>query len=533
MDRLTAGPVSSAVRLRPQSIIERVTIGGRDHEHIDTRLSRRFAERARTTVSLALSTNASAAPCKRAGAYSVSRPREGDGENISTNRSSRKSSILMNGYDNLRGVLVGDDDLAQVCRDLPDSACREQPRNYGLHVVCLSLTRVGEGLADTKLVLAWLLDAIGAPTWAIGLLVPVRESLAMLPQLLISARIRRLSIRKTVYVTGCVVQGAAIVGFGLVGLTLSGNAAGIVAIGLIAAFALGRSICSISHKDVLAKTVDRGRRGSVSGIAGSIAAAATLLLAAGYATGWIPLTLPVVAGAVILGGMTWLLAAFVFGSIREDPGASEGGIDGLAAVIAQLALLRSDARLQRLIATRALLLSTALAPPFFIALSGDRQPSGLGTLGLFMIAAAAASLSSSYIWGRLADRSSRQVLMYAAALASFANAVTAFTALAMPDRLESAPLLPAMLFVLMIAHQGVRLGRSVHIVDMADLDNRATYTALSNSVVGLILLAGGVFGVLVQWFGVGTVLALFSLMAVMAILAAAGLDEVQITDKGR
>jgi hypothetical protein len=28
-------------------------------------------------------------------------------------------------------------------------------------------------------VLAWLLDAIGVPTWAIGLLVPVRESLAL------------------------------------------------------------------------------------------------------------------------------------------------------------------------------------------------------------------------------------------------------------------------------------------------------------------------------------------------------------------
>lgn len=438
----------------------------------------------------------------------------------------------MNGLSNSRGLLVDDDELAQVCRDLPKSACREQPRNYVLHVVSLSLTRVGEGLADTKLVLAWLLDAIGAPTWAIGLLVPIRESLAMLPQLLISARIRQLSIRKTVYVAGCVVQGTAIVGFGLVGLTLSGNLAGLIAIGLIAAFALGRSLCSISHKDVLAKTVDKGRRGSVSGIAGSIAAAATLLLAAGYATGWIPLTLPVVSGAVIFGGTAWFLAAFVFGSIREDPGATEGGIDGLAAVVAQLKLLRSDARLQRFIVTRALLLSTALAPPFFIALSGDREPSGLGTLGLFMIAVAAASLSSSYIWGRLADRSSRQVLMYAAALASLANAVAAFTALAMPDRLGGAPLLPAMLFVLMIAHQGVRLGRSVHVVDMADLDNRATYTALSNSVVGLILLAGGVFGVIAQWFGTGTVLALFAVMAATAIPAAAGLDEVQTADAG-
>lgn len=436
----------------------------------------------------------------------------------------------MSAYTRLHALLVDDDPMAQVCRDLPESACRAQPRNYGVHIVSLGLTKVGEGLADPKLVLAWLLDAIGTPTWALGLLVPVRESLAMLPQLAISARIRQLAIRKTVYVFGCFVQGAAIIGFGLMGWLaqmFSGTVAGIVAVLLIAVFALGRSLCSISHKDVLGKTVDRGRRGSVSGTAGTIAALATLLLALAYSMGWIALTVPVVSAMVALGGLCWLLAASVFGSIREEPGATEGGIDGLAAVIAQLGLLRSNAPLRRLIVTRALLLSSALAPPFYIALSGDSTVSGLGTLGPFMIASAAASLVSAYVWGRLADRSSRRVLMLAATLTALANAIAAFLALAMPQLLGGSLLLPALLFVLMIAHQGVRLGRSVHVVDMADRDSRATYTALSNSVVGLILLAGGVFGVIAQWLGVGAVLAIFTLMAALAIRAAAGLDEVQ------
>ena len=434
------------------------------------------------------------------------------------------------GFARLHALLVDDDEMAQVCRDLPESACREQPHNYGVHIVSLSLTKVGEGLANPKLVLAWLLDAIGTPTWALGMLVPVRESLAMLPQLAISARIRRLSIRKFVYVFGCFVQGAAIIGFGLMGWfaqMFSGALAGIVAVALIAIFALGRSLCSISHKDLLGKTVDKGRRGSVSGTAGTIAAVATLLLAVGYSIGWIPLTVPVVAGMVVLGGGCWLLAAFIFGLIREEPGATEGGINGLAAVIAQLGLLRSDARLRQLIMTRTLLLSTALAPPFYIALSSDSAASGLGTLGPFMVAAAAASLASTYVWGRLADKSSRRVLILAATLAVLANGVAAFLALAMPSVLEHASFLPALLFVLMIAHQGVRLGRSVHVVDMADRDSRATYTALSNSVVGLILLAGGVFGVIADWLGIGAVLAIFTSMAALALYAATGLDDVQ------
>lgn len=436
----------------------------------------------------------------------------------------------MTGFARLHALLVDDDTLAQVCRDLPESACRAQPHNYGVHVVSLVLTRTGEGLADSKLVLAWLLDAIGTPTWALGLLVPVRESLAMLPQLVISAHIRRLSIRKPVYVFGCVVQGAAIIGFGLVGWfahLVSDALIGIVAIALIAIFALGRSLCSISHKDLLGKTVDRGWRGSVSGTAGTIAAIVTLLMAVCYSVGWIPLSVPVVASMVVLGGVCWLLAAFVFGLVREAPGATTGDVDGLAAVIAQLGLLRSEAQLRRLIVTRTLLLSTALAPPFYIALSGDNAASGLGTLGSFMIAAAAASLSSTYTWGRFADKSSRLVLILAATLAALANAVAAFFALVMPTVLGEVSVLPALLFVLMVAHQGVRLGRSVHVVDMADLESRATYTALSNSAVGLVLLAGGAFGVIAQWFGIGAVLAIFTAMAALAIVAAAGLDDVQ------
>ncbi|HRI49412.1 MAG TPA: MFS transporter permease [Pseudomonadota bacterium] len=439
----------------------------------------------------------------------------------------------MNGFARLQGGQPVDDESTSVCRDLPDAACCEQQRNIALHVISLSLTRAGEGLADAKLVLAWLLDATGAPTWAMGLLVPVRESLAMLPQLLISAWIRQRTLRKRVYVAGCVVQGAAIIGIGAVALTLSGTLVGIIAIALVAAFALGRSLCSISHKDVLAKTVDKGRRATVSGLAGSVAAAVTLLMAVAYSAGWLPLTVPVVAGAVIVGGLAWLLAALVFASIREMPGATEGAVDGKAVLIGQFALLRSDTRLRQLIITRVLLLSTALAPPFYIALSGDFEPGGLGTLGLFMMASAAAGLASAYVWGHLADRSSRRVLMATAALAALANGGAAFTALVWPQRLDSDLFLPAMLFVLMTAHQGVRLARSVHVVDMAELDNRAAYTALSNSVVGLVLLAGGVFGVIGQYFGVAAVLAVFALMGALAIIAASGLDEVQAAEAGK
>lgn len=432
----------------------------------------------------------------------------------------------------LHGVLVGDDPMAQACRDLPESACRAQPRNYSVHVTALGLTKVGEGLADTKLVLIWLLAALGTPVWALGLLVPIRESLAMLPQLVISAHIRKRPLRKPVYITGCIIQAITIMGFAVMAWyapLLSANLIGVFAVMLIAVFALGRSLCSIAHKDVLAKTVDMGKRGSVSGLAGTVAAVVTLTIAVSFSFGWLALTVPVVSTMVMIGGLCWLIAAICFTCVDEKPGETSGGVNGLSAVIGQLGVLKTDWQLRRFIITRALLLSTALAPPFYMALSETNEASGLGSLGLFMLAGAGASLLSTYIWGRFSDKSSKRVLIYAALIAAGANALVAFFAIFQPRVLGYELFLPILLLILMIAHQGVRLGRSVHVVDMANSHNRATYTALSNSLVGLILLIGGAFGIIAQWFGVITVLVIFTFMAILAVVSAMGLDDVQQT----
>jgi len=87
--------------------------------------------------------------------------------------------------------------------------------------------------------------------------------------------------------------------------------------------------------------------------------------------------------------------------------------------------------------------------------------------------------------------------------------------------------MPVLLFVLVVAYQGVRLGRSTHIVDMANEDTRAAYTALSNTVIGALLLAGGVFGLIAQMAGEAVVLAIMAGMAFAAALTALALDEVQ------
>jgi hypothetical protein len=90
--------------------------------------------------------------------------------------------------------------------------------------------------------------------------------------------------------------------------------------------------------------------------------------------------------------------------------------------------------------------------------------------------------------------------------------------------------LSVLLFVLMLAYQGVRLGRATHIVDMADASKRGAYTAISNTAVGILLISGGLFGFIAEHAGLGIVFTVFAVMSTAAPVLSLGLHEVQGSD---
>jgi hypothetical protein len=123
--------------------------------------------------------------------------------------------------------------------------------NRLVHTISLSLTKLGDGIVDPKLVLSWLLTYLGAGAVWVGMLVPLREAGALLPQLFTAVRLRRFSIRKWWWVIGSLVQGFAVLVIAVSALLLKGDIAGLAIVISVAIFALARSICSVSYKDVL------------------------------------------------------------------------------------------------------------------------------------------------------------------------------------------------------------------------------------------------------------------------------------------
>ena len=400
-----------------------------------------------------------------------------------------------------------------------------EARNGVVHVVSLTLTKTADALIDPKLVLSWLLTALAAPGALVGLLVPVREAGALLPQLALARRVEVSSQRKRFWAAGSAVQGLAALGIAGAALLMSGAAAGAVIVACLAVLAVARSASSVSYKDALARTITKRRRGAITGLAASVAAISVFGVGLLMAAGLFEVAVAPLAAIIALAGAAFLLASAVFMSLREPEADTENEDDdgSFAALVRPIV---SDGQLRLFVASRAALAVTALAPPFIVMLSAASGRNALDQLGPLVMASTAASVLASYVWGRLSDRSSRQTLMAAGVLGAVVFAVVGGVGLVLGG-LGGALGAASAIFAAQIAYEGVRAGRKLHLTDMAEDAFRARYTALSNTLIGAALLAGGLFGIAADRFGPAPVLLTFAVISLIGAALARGLEEVQ------
>lgn len=343
----------------------------------------------------------------------------------------------------------------------------------------------------------------------------------MLPQAALVPWVRRRAIRKWVWVLGGVLQAAAVVAMAVIAATLDGAVAGIAVLVALSLFSLARSLSSIASKDVLGRTIPKGARGQITGYATIGAGVASITVGLGLRVFGSQDAAPSTFAWLLAGAaVAWLLAAAVFSRVEEAPGEQEeADREGRGATARAMALLRDDAPFRRFVVARSLLLVSALSPPFVVTLATEQGGAGLQGLGAFVISSGIAALVGGRLWGRLADRSSRRVMMLAAGLASTVLLVFLGT-LTIAGAREVTLLYPATYLLLALVHHGARIGRKTYVVDLAEGNKRTDYVAVSNTAIAVLLLVAG---------GITAALAMIGPEAALAALAALGLVGVVVS----
>ncbi len=437
----------------------------------------------------------------------------------------------MNATENLYSLLLRRD--AEAEQALPADVRRDVPRN-GLRLVAANaLQSSGDQTVNASTVLPWLFEALGVPTALTGVLVPIRESGSMLPQAFLTPLVLRARHRKWVFVAGALVQAVAVSLMAATAALGSGLAAGLTIVALLAVFSLGRCLCSISSKDVQGRTVPKGNRGQINGLATTASGLVAITLGLGIRfLGDQEVDAGQLAWLLAGGAVLWALVAVLYSGIREPAGQERlarepGDVEGWFA--RTTTLLREDRDFRRFVVVRSFLLVSALSPPFVVALAVDTGSDGLAGLGGFIIASGLAALLGGRIFGRLADRSSRTLMTAGAGTAS-AIIVVLVVIVSLPD-FSGDSTAGSLVFIgsyllLTLMHTGVRVARKTYIVDMAEGDRRTTYVAVSNSAMGLVLLVVGGISSLLAILGIVWALGFLALMGLVGVFAGARLPEV-------
>jgi len=357
-----------------------------------------------------------------------------------------------------------------------------RPRNARWLVVSKASVKLGDLLCDAKTTVPWLMLSAGAPAGMVGLLVPIRESLSMLPQVFIAPWVQAVEPRKRMAIAALLVQAVAALAIALLSFTLHGVAAGVGVVAALSLLSLGRAFASLANKDVLARAVPKGGRGQVTGRATSIAG----MVGLGGASASLLATRPESVGILVLvvgaAGVTFGFAALALVRVTETEAPAK------TKERASLRGALADPRLRRFVLVRTLLAASALGGPFIVSLGRDGA-STLQTLAAFVLAGGAASFVAAGRWGHFADRSSRGCMAAGGAVA----AAAAFGVLALQTLAPNttAWAWAGLYFVFSIGYVGVRVGRKTYIIDLAHGDARTQFVASSNTLVALALLAMG------------------------------------------
>ena len=394
-------------------------------------------------------------------------------------------------------------------------------------VAANSLQSIGDQVVNAKTVLPWLLTMLGAPAGFAGLLVPVRESGSMLPQAALRPWVTSRPRRRGVWVLGALGQAAASLVLAATAASAEGVLAGVLVVVALGGFAVSRSLCSLAGKDVLGRTVPKGQRGRITGAATAVSGVVALTLGVGLRLVGGDVGSTVLAVLLLVAAILWVTAALVYAGVREPREEPADPVDGAGDGWLRPAwrLLRDDVLFRRFVTARALLLVSALAPPFVVTAAAGAGTGGVSGLSGFVVASGLASLLGGRVFGGSADRSSRRLMTAGAATAStVVLGVAALLLAAGPD--VPGWVLVGAFFVLALVHVGVRVGRKTYVVDAADGDRRTEYVAVSNTTMGLLLLVVGLLATAVAALGVAAALAFLGALGLAGAVAAHRLPEV-------
>ncbi len=221
-----------------------------------------------------------------------------------------------------------------------------------------------------------------------------------------------------------------------------------------------------------------------------------------------------------------------FSSVHEPPDQTVRPRASFSAQLRRAAhYLRTDRNYRHFLLLRVALMIAGAATPFFAVFVQQKLGGPLGMVGVYLGVYTAASLLANAAFGRFASRLGNRRMMLVATVAGLVmtGLVLALMLLAAPLRLTgwAASLWLVPVFALSgLRESGLGVGAQSLLLDLAPPAERSLYLGFTNSLLGVVLLATGLGGVVVAQLGFPALLVVAVAGHAFALRSALRLREV-------
>lgn len=421
------------------------------------------------------------------------------------------------------------------------TAQRHLKRNFSLGVLNGAFFDLFSALLEPSLVLSWFVSQLTTSNFLIGLILPIQNGGWFLPQLVISSYLQRRQRKLPFY---AYMAGVRVAMWGLITLAVflieDSSVLLVVFFVLLTAYSLADGLAGISFVDIVAKAIPPTRRGAFFGwrrFLGGILALGGSLLVKYILDERHDLAFPDNYAVLFLLSFLVLCVALACFIMMVEPLEPVNGERVPLGKQFRRAwdLPRRDRNYRRFLTMRLLLMAAEVATPFYIVYAKHALSVSVSMVGVYLMGTTLASFASNLLWGRISDRRGNKLLI---ALSNSLGLFIPLTALSIvplaelgPGLREFAPGLFALVFVLSgCAKSGVMIGNTNFLLEIAPADDRSIYIGFTNTIIGIVLLASSVGGLIVDLGGFTVLFSLALALYALALLLTLSLQEPRFSD---
>jgi hypothetical protein len=227
--------------------------------------------------------------------------------------------------------------------------------------------------------------------------------------------------------------------------------------------------------------------------------------------------------ALALACASWLVFAWIVEPDDQNVKPPVSLIDQLRRA---MQVIKSDPRYRRFIYLRSALILGGAATPFFAVYVQRTLDGSLSMIGIYLAIYVATNLITNFTLARISAKIGYQRINEIAAIAGLAMTLIVLTLILVAPPLNLRGTIPSLWLVPVFILSGIRessqgvAGQSL-LLEIAPLSERTLYLGFTNTLLGIILLSTGLSGIIVQTFGLLTLLIAAIVAHIFALVSSA------------